>query len=791
MAPKIEIVALGDIHWDTVTVHRPEEQEDFRSSRTNYTSICRPAGAWLLEKFIRDATDSASADVKVTGYLESSQGIERLTSENWRRALTELKMFPKGLGADPTRMVQRVSLKQTYNWDEESISGGDVEFEPIFKTLNETLLRNIESLPLEARIVVINDPGDVFHHLETSREVVKYFRDAGPNNYFIINMARPLTDREDRARFDHQDTVWNTIDPKRTVVVISTASLRFAGLNIPEDRAVETCAYAFAHYMQSDNLLQKLMESRHLIICDDGGAFHFDNSEQKGKRGKLDFYFQQFEALPVLNPGKYGIMSGYRGILIAAIVQKALLDKHGELQSDLATKDPFQRISDGIRAGLRLWARHFEKGFSHYNFPDAYSPSNREAYACCKDPHPFDHLFPSTYHDKFKAKVDQANIDVVCNKLKLAWVQFALPLDTLKTWNRLTWFREQLAADNPAQAEKKYAEWLIRVVREGLDAAKDELLTTHDAVLCPTATFGELQVVDHSEIDRFLSFHRIIKKYLNDESWKTPLSLAVFGPPGAGKSSTVEEILKAASSSDSKSGNREGALVFNLAQFTTPANLTTAFHQVQDRVLASNEVPLIFFDEFDSTLDGQRYGWLKYFLAPMQDGKFKGAEAEGSYRVGKAIFVFAGGTAETFEAFKKATSQDAPDISNAKGKDFISRLRSFLDIKGIDKSEDEAQVSDILALRRAIILRSILSRKAKDIFNDAKVKVARIDPGLIRAFLRINSYEHGIRSMVAIVEMSKPERGNLQVASLPSPDQLRMHVDDEQFLKLATQDRTL
>ena len=153
------------------------------------------------------------------------------------------------------------------------------------------------------------------------------------------------------------------------------------------------------------------------------------------------------------------------------------------------------------------------------------------------------------------------------------------------------------------------------------------------------------------------------------------MSLAVFGPPGTGKSSAVKKILKAARSATARAEGGE-ALVCNLSQLTDPKNLTAVFHQAQDRALAE-EVPLVFFDEFDTSLE-QPYGWLKYFLAPMEDGTFKAAEgkaAEGneSYRVGKAIFAFAGGTAETFKEFQESVGQK----KDVKGPDFISRLRGF------------------------------------------------------------------------------------------------------------------
>jgi replication-associated recombination protein RarA len=165
-------------------------------------------------------------------------------------------------------------------------------------------------------------------------------------------------------------------------------------------------------------------------------------------------------------------------------------------------------------------------------------------------------------------------------------------------------------------------------------------------------TAAHFPIVD--EINGFIDIYKLILKYLQDRDDKKPLSLAVFGPPGTGKSSAVKKILKAARSATARAEGGE-ALVCNLSQLTDPKNLTAVFHQAQDRALAE-EVPLVFFDEFDTSLE-QPYGWLKYFLAPMEDGTFKAAEGNESYRVGKAIFAFAGGTAETFKEFQESVGQ--------------------------------------------------------------------------------------------------------------------------------------
>jgi hypothetical protein len=86
--------------------------------------------------------------------------------------------------------------------------------------------------------------------------------------------------------------------------------------------------------------------------------------------------------------------------------------------------------------------------------------------------------------------------------------------------------------------------------------------------------------------------------------------------------------------------------------------------------------------------------------------------------------------------------------------------------------------------RRAVLLRSLLEVHAKDIF-DKNTKEARIDLGVIRAFLNVKRFEHESRSMQAIIEMSRvTERGYFHKSSLPAKEQMKMHVNADEFCQL-------
>jgi len=307
----------------------------------------------------------------------------------------------------------------------------------------------------------------------------------------------------------------------------------------------------------------------------------------------------------------------------------------------------------------------------------------------------------------------------------------------------------------------------------------------------PIAKYNHLLTVDRKEIEFLHHLQSLFTEYLRKKN-NQPLSIAVFGSPGSGKSFSVKQLAKSLGLPDYEIQ----PITFNLSQFNVdnPGDLYQAFHAVRD-ISLSGKIPLVFWDEFDSN----NLAWLRYFLAPMEDGEFQ--EGQLTHNIGKSIFVFAGGTCSSMEQFEvKAQIAVA-----AKGPDFLSRIKGFLNVMGPNpvlpyaslqtncSTREDRTMQFIKAknadpefiIRRAILLNSLLQIGYRELFSDGKL---RIDDGVLNAFLLVPKYKHGSRSMQTIFKISQLfGKGKFNRSDLPPQSQLDLHVDGELFYDLLSQ----
>ena len=288
----------------------------------------------------------------------------------------------------------------------------------------------------------------------------------------------------------------------------------------------------------------------------------------------------------------------------------------------------------------------------------------------------------------------------------------------------------------------------------------------------PVCHYGNLSTVDKDEIENYFTIQSLLDDYIYcyDHSEGTdmprPLSIAIFGAPGSGKSFGVKQI--------ANSCGRFCVSSLNLSMFHSPGELFEALHEALQR--GKDEIPLVFFDEFDSEFNGVARGWLKYFLAPMQDGEYS---LNGkTYQVNGAVFAFAGATAESFYGFLPSNEEEDVVFRMVKGTDFVSRLKGILNIKGPNPASETDRSHMI---RRAMLLREQIVRKISGIY-DPEGGLVNISRGVLSALLSVSEYRHGARSLEFILDMSRLTNTSRFTSScLPPAQQLDIHLDVEDF----------
>ena len=526
---------------------------------------------------------------------------------------------------------------------------------------------------------------------------------------------------------------------KRTIALVTADELRGDGGSIGRGLSWERTATDLIQALDTEPRFADLRSCPFLVISLGIEAAILVSCEAERITAARMWY------LPNLTEGELvrtdrGNMSGFGSAFAAAIT--SALSKVGRFHP-LDYRRLEGALRKGIPFGLIVKQRLLAEAFGPCGLED---PADGSRHTTCPPRYPVSQIFTAATGKTIP--VHEVTLP------KLPAKSSSKELSRFRSWRILESKREGVFVDLAAE-----------VARQGVEKVFDDV---------PIGSFGRLSTLDRSEIESYRGISNLMREFLSNPRPERPLCLAVFGAPGSGKSFGVTEVARSVDKKD-----RIEKLDFNVSQWNDPEYLVNALHRVRDYAIRG-KVPLVFFDEFDSRLGTQELGWLKYFLAPMQDGVF----ADGLFKhdIGKAIFVFAGGTATTFETFgvvsaRADDSHGKGDLKSLKLPDFVSRLRGHVDIFGVNPP------ADTNLLRRALILRSNIERKYPGLI-DASGTV-RIDDGVLRAFLQVPSYEHGARSLEAILEMSHlNDRTHFDPSLLPPQHQLSLHVDGNAFMTL-------
>ena len=291
-------------------------------------------------------------------------------------------------------------------------------------------------------------------------------------------------------------------------------------------------------------------------------------------------------------------------------------------------------------------------------------------------------------------------------------------------------------------------------------------------IVAPIIRFKKYVTTDRDEAECLRNIDGIMRAYRKDGGSNKPISIAVFGPPGAGKSFAVNELMQGIF-------KNPNVVTCNLSQLSDPKDLGSILLRFKE-TFKTDTTSVLFVDEFDCSLQDRPLGWLRYFLAVMQDGEFK--HGQDDLHIDKCVLVFAGGVFQSFSDFagQSTASSDEKrlEFAQAKGPDFVSRLSGHIDLIGINPQEKDVHGDDDgYVLRRAILLRSLLKKRGLV----GKSRTSMLTPALIEAMLRVSHYNHGARSMEIVLKTCIGEGGRLSLPTLP---QLRMHVNADQLVDL-------
>lgn len=278
----------------------------------------------------------------------------------------------------------------------------------------------------------------------------------------------------------------------------------------------------------------------------------------------------------------------------------------------------------------------------------------------------------------------------------------------------------------------------------------------------PSIKIGRLESWDRREIESLNNIRSRVREYLNHKINQVPLAIGVFAPAGRGAIFTLNQIA------------REFGIIasmdFDLSLFSGPDDLAEAMFSVRNQGLKSGQIPMVFWNGFDSPCQGQNFGWLRHFIGALSTGDVSNGAK--SHPLGRCIYIFTSKTAWSFQEFANACELADKSINAT---DFTAYLSAFIDIMGINPQPMESQLP-IYPMRRASHFNTLVSGKT------GKIEIA---DEMLNSFLFTASYRQGTRSISALIESCTANQNKrFDLSSLPPEHVLALHVDVKDFMNL-------
>jgi hypothetical protein len=284
----------------------------------------------------------------------------------------------------------------------------------------------------------------------------------------------------------------------------------------------------------------------------------------------------------------------------------------------------------------------------------------------------------------------------------------------------------------------------------------------------PAFEVGHLKSWDRREIESANNIRSRIREYLNKNRKQVPLAFGVFAPAGSGANFTVSQI--------AREFGINASMDFNLSLFSGPDDLSEAMFNIRDQGLKTGQVPMVFWNSFDSPCQGENFGWLRHFIGALSTGEVSSGAK--SHPLGKCIYIFTSKTAWSFQEFANACELADKAISTS---EFTAYLSAFIDIIGINPQPMESKLP-VYPLRRAFLLNTIVPFFFHGVSKTGKIE---IPDEILNAFLFTASYRQGTRSLTALIEnCAANQNKRFDLSSLPPEHVLALHVDVKDFMNL-------